>query len=384
MGIIRILQVLPTLSRAGTETFVLNSYRSIDKSRYEFIILALSSEYKDHEAEMIELGGTVLYCDLSFSTIKNLPKNILRLASILKGIDYDIIHCHKSSQCGPIFLASYIAGKKKCIAHSHFSVYDKATGGFLRRFVYSKILPFLTLKLGNVFCACSEESAVALYKSAVTPIIINNGIDIDSFTNIDIVMEKKLRDELSIPEGAKVYANLSRFDKVKNFPYVVDIFNEIHKKEPSSILILAGKKEDAYDSTIERINLYHLQDSIRILGQRTDVPVILQLTDCVIVPSLNEGFSYQLLESQASSTPVVVSDVISKATDLELGLFNYLSLNDNAEYWAEVAMSTSKRIIEYSIIKETFEKHGLDIQSSAKQLDNVYYNLHKHNYVSRT
>ena len=369
---IKILQVLPTLSRAGTEMFVLNNLRAIDRSRFEFIILALSSKYKELEPDMLDLGASVHYCDIEFASIHKLTKNLFRLAAILKNIEYDVIHCHKSSQCGPIFLASLLSGKKKCIAHSHFSVYDEQTGGYIRRFIYSKIFPLLTIKLSNILCACSETSANALYGSGVNSVIVKNAIDIQKFMEKDEAAIRRLREELSIPEGVKVFANISRYAKVKNLTFVVDVFKEIHKEDPLSVLVLAGKKEETYDEIVEKIISCSLMDSVRLLGQRTDVNVLLHLADCVIFPSLNEGFPYQVIEAQAASTPIVVSDCITHNVDLKMGLVSFVNLNESAHHWAKAAMSTSKLPIEDSLIRATFNKECLDIQSSARQLEEIY------------
>jgi len=53
-----------------------------------------------------------------------------------------------------------------------------------------------------------------------------------------------------------------------------------------------------------------LLDSVRFLGERTDVPEILQATDILVLPStLREGLSISLLEAMAARRPVVASDV---------------------------------------------------------------------------
>lgn len=46
---ITILHVVPTLSLAGTELFVLNNFRAIDKERFQFAFLAFSDKYNNLE-----------------------------------------------------------------------------------------------------------------------------------------------------------------------------------------------------------------------------------------------------------------------------------------------------------------------------------------------
>lgn len=372
---ITILHVVPTLSLAGTEMFVMNSFSAIDKDRFQFAFLAFSDEYNNLEQKIREIGGTVYYCNLDYNSVYSLYNNIFKLKSILKEIDYDILHCHVSSQCGPVFLASFLAGKKICVAHSHFSSYGKLTGGILRRFIYEKILPSFMFRLGKLFCACSDEAGKALFGENAKYVIVNNAIDTQRFSNYDQGRIDALRAELKIPEGVKVYGNFSRFEKPKNTPFIVDIFNEIQKIEKTSILILAGKKGDLYENTIEKISKYCLSDSVRILGQRADVNILLQLADCIIFPSINEGFGYQAIEAQAASTPVVLSYGIPKSVDLGLGLVKRISLSEGAGYWAEEIMKTKKIVLDKSLIEHTLEEHGLNISTNVKQLETLYASI---------
>ena len=375
---ITILHVVPTLSLAGTELFVLNNFRAIDKERFQFAFLAFSDKYNNLEKEIREMGGDVYCCNLDFNSIYFLLKNIFKLRSILKELDYDILHCHISSFCGPIFLASFLAGKKLCVAHSHFSSYEKPSGGVLRRFVYEKLLPSFMLRLGKSFCACSDEAGKALFGESANYVIINNAIDAFRFSNYDQDNIDALRTELRIPEGVKVYGNFSRFAKPKNIPFVVDIFNEIHKMEKSAVLILAGKKEGYYENTLEKISNCGLSDSVRILGQREDVNVLLQIADCIIFPSTNEGFGYLAIEAQAASTPVVLSDCIPKNVDLGLGLVKRVSLSENAKHWAEEAVSARKTLFDKSLIESTLENHGLSIKTNVKSLETLYSSIISH------
>lgn len=370
---IRILHILPTLSRAGTEAFVMNCLRGIDKSRFELAVFSLTDKDDDYGDEIRRLGATLFVENLSFSSVWTLPKNFCRFTRILKSIDYDILHCHVSSICGFIFLASYFAGKKRCVAHSHFSVYDKPTGSFLRRLLYGRFSRFLMLKLGKVFCACSKESAEALYGPGPSCTFINNGIDIDCFAKVPEASAEKLRVELNIPEGVKVYGNISRYESPKNIPFVVDVFNEIHKMQPDSMLLLAGRRGSLYDETRSKVLSYGLEKDVIMLETRADVNVLMKVLDCVIFPSLNEGFSFSLIEAQTSSLPVLASDSLSEKMDFGLGLVYFLSLADGPEVWARKAISVGRADIDYLQIKEHLEDY--DIRHSVKKLERVYCDL---------
>ena len=55
----RILQVLATLNRGGAETMVINYYRALDKTKYQFDFLIHYAGKGDFEDEIIKMGGRV-------------------------------------------------------------------------------------------------------------------------------------------------------------------------------------------------------------------------------------------------------------------------------------------------------------------------------------
>ena len=63
-----------------------------------------------------------------------------------------------------------------------------------------------------------------------------------------------------------------------------------------------------------------------------DIPDIMRQSDVFVFPSRFEGLGIVLIEAQAMNLLCVSSDVVPRETDL--GLCEYLSLNQNAEQWA--------------------------------------------------
>ena len=55
----RILQVVTIMNRGGIETMIMNHYRVIDKSKYQFDFLVHRQERGDFDDEIEKLGGRV-------------------------------------------------------------------------------------------------------------------------------------------------------------------------------------------------------------------------------------------------------------------------------------------------------------------------------------
>ena len=59
---IKVLQVLPCLQRGGTEAFVLNHFRAIDRTRFQFDFLVFQEKETAYQSEIEQLGGNIYFC----------------------------------------------------------------------------------------------------------------------------------------------------------------------------------------------------------------------------------------------------------------------------------------------------------------------------------
>ena len=61
---IRVLHVIGGMNRAGAESMIMNIFRNIDHSRFQFDFLVYSEDKQDFENEIEYLGGRVIHTDL--------------------------------------------------------------------------------------------------------------------------------------------------------------------------------------------------------------------------------------------------------------------------------------------------------------------------------
>jgi len=75
-------------------------------------------------------------------------------------------------------------------------------------------------------------------------------------------------------------------------------------------VLLAGKPENAYRRKLEEIvRTLRLEDHVRLMGQRSDIPDLLAASDCFCLPSRCEVMPIALLESMALGLPAVATNV---------------------------------------------------------------------------
>ena len=118
----------------------------------------------------------------------------------------------------------------------------------------------------------------------------------------------KSRAEFGLPEGPLVGV-FSRLAPWKGQHVVLEALAKV----PGLQCVLAGSAlfgEDAYKARLEAdVVRLGLSDRVTFLGQRSDVPVLMQAVDAVIHPSVDpEPFGLTLVEAMLAGTPVIATD----------------------------------------------------------------------------
>lgn len=155
---------------------------------------------------------------------------------------------------------------------------------------------------------------------------------------------------------------------------MIEVFNEVHKINPNSVLILVGDGE--LKNTIEeKVKEYRLENNVIFTGVRNDVADLLSAMDVFVFPSIYEGLGIVVIEAQASGLPVISSDTIPKESKIT-DLIEYLPLKENAKYWAEKILNRKESKVRKNRIKDIIDA-GYDISTSSSKIERFYKLLQK-------
>lgn len=350
----------------GIEIFIMNIYRNIDRSKVQFDFLTTHDGKIAFEDEIIEFGGEIH--KVIYSKRESLIKHYISLEEFFKNNShrYQVIHMHMNNInfIRPLKLAKKY-GIPIRICHSHNAGnmhrnYRKVQ--MFQEYINRKVIGRYTTHL----LACSNLAGNWMFHNNRFD-ILNNGIDTKKFLFNEEV-RRKVRCELSI-DNKKVIGTIGRLQYQKNPLFIIDIFNQMKKKDINTVLIMVGEgplKEEVE----ERIKSYKLEDSVFLLGARNDIPELLQAFDLFLLPSRFEGLGIVLIEAQASGLPCLTSkDVVpeeARVTDL----LTYVSLEELAQTWAVVALEVMKQT-RYDRSKEVL-KQRYDIRQTVAQLEKIY------------
>ena len=220
----RILHFQGRMGKGGAETFMMNAYRNIDRSKYQFDFL-IYNDFKNvtpYNEEIHCLGGKIY-------SVPNPKKNIIgyvrAVKDLLKDKKFDIVHSEVFFGSGLNLWLAKKAGVKQRIVHSHATSDGKGNNLLLKgaRKVFDKMMR----DNATDYLACSYEAGIALFGSSQPFIFVPNGIDIEKYKNVE-KSKKMIRESLGISEDSVVIGNIGRFENQKNHQFLISIFQSIY------------------------------------------------------------------------------------------------------------------------------------------------------------
>lgn len=357
---IRILQVVTYMGRGGLETMLMNYYRNIDRSKVQFDFLTHRSEKADYDDEIEALGGKIYH----LPRLNPFSRGYLSaLDSFFKEHrEYQVVHCHQDCLSGVVLKVAKANGVKFTIAHAHSASQDKNLK-YLIKVIAKKNIK----KYSDQLFACGDEAGKWMFETDDFK-VINNAIDTDLYTyNQEKSLE--IRQKLGI-EGRFVVGHVGRFSYPKNHKFIVDVFDEIQKIEPDSVLMLVGDG-DLRGEIEDKVKALGLEEKVKFMGVRSDVNDLMQAMDVFLFPSLYEGLPVTMVEAQASGLKCIISDKVPTECAFTDNV-QVVKLEDSPKIWAN-------QVLEYKNYdrrntKQDIEKANFDIKANAKWLQEFYLN----------
>ena len=291
---IRILQCVNDMHRAGLETMLMNYYRHIDRTKIQFDFLTHRPYRSDYDDEIEALGGKIYYAPRLYP--QNYPKYFKWMKQFFKEHpEYKIVHSHIDAMSYLPLKAAKMAGVPIRIAHSHSTSIDKDFKYLLKQIYRYKLNSVTT----NEF-SCGELAGDFLFRNKEYT-IIPNAVEAKKFY-FDKNVRNKIRDDMAISLNTLVLGHVGRISYPKNHKFLIDIFKEVYSMKPNSKLLIVGSGE------MEKEIKSYAQESgineqIVFLGNRSDTNLLYQAFDIFMLPSLFEGVPLVGVEAQFSDLP---------------------------------------------------------------------------------
>ena len=304
---IKIVSIITGLANGGTEKMLLKLLEKVDRKRFDFIIISLTS--KGDIGERIEKLGYRVY-PIFMGKFPN-PKKFWQLVTLLKELKPNLVHTRLNH-------ANLVGGIAAKIANI-----DKVCWGVHQSnisFRHNKLFTILTIKvcallskrIPSCILANSKEARdvhIGIGFSKSKFYVIPNGFDLSRFKP-NHNSKGSLLEELHLPQNTKLIGLIGRYDSQKNHKGFFDMAAEVAKKFENVHFVLAGDKVDSHNIKLKKlIKNIGLETKVHLLGFRDDVPKIMASLDVLVSSSVGEAFPNVLGEAMSSEVPCVATNV---------------------------------------------------------------------------
>lgn len=239
--------------------------------------------------------------NLNINSINGFLKNISKVRAIINKFQPDVVHAHMFHAIIYARLLRLTCFMKKLICTAHSTKF----GGAIHKNIY-RLTDFLSDVNTNVSKEATQNfinQGIFNLKKTVT---VTNGVNIDKF-RFDIIKRQKLRYKFGLSDDTNVFMAVGRFNQAKDYPNMLKAFSLYkHQGQCFKLFIVGdGELRDQIETLIQQ---YGLKEDIILLGIRSDVSELFNMSDFFILSSAWEGLPTVLLEAMATERVIVTTD----------------------------------------------------------------------------
>jgi glycosyltransferase involved in cell wall biosynthesis len=262
------------------------------------------------------------------------PRAILRLSRELRSFRPHVVHCHMPQANLLARVTRAFHPIPAVISTLHNTTMEKVNGGSGRFLEMAHGLTDRLSDLTTVICSPAvrgyvERGAVPSDKIQV----YYNGVNTARYRPNPEV-RRQMRDALNL-DGLFVWLAVGRFTLAKAYPTMIRAFAKLIQKnlKPSVLLICGqGPLEHEVRALIQSCGV---EEHVRLLGIRPDIPQIMNASDAFVLSSSLEGLPMVLLQAAASGLPIAATSVGGNVEAVIDGRTGFLVGPGNPEALAE-------------------------------------------------
>jgi glycosyltransferase involved in cell wall biosynthesis len=328
---LKILHIAFTMHARGTETWLMNVLRRIDKSRFQLDFLTVDGERGVYDPEIQALGGTLYSCPHPDN--KGAFLRGLREVLETKG-PFDVVHAHPYTLSGLALMQAARAGVPVRIVHSHTDRRKARRDKSICRRAYIGAMKKLIGRTATYGLAASKDAAVSLFGKRWDKNprwnVMHCGIDLEPFKKAK--SKREIRLELGVPQEAHVMGHVGSFHFEKNHEFLFHLFEKMATSDLKLHLVLVGDGplKEKYQDRVKTLNL---EKRVIFTGVRADIPDLLKAMDVFVFPSLFEGLGLAIVEAQAAGLPCLVADSVPQEASVVDGAVTFLPLENSENQW---------------------------------------------------
>lgn len=307
MSPVRILYCTGDFKGAGTQRYLLNLVRTLDRSRFHPEVACLSKQGELRTA--MEATGVPIDCFPLGGSLWH-PRSLASVVALARRIrgSFDLVHTLLGHANVVGLLACALAGHRRVVA-SQRSTHPADFGS--ARSATVALGRALFRRVARRILVNNEAVATALREQGISDeriVLVPNGIDTDRLR--PTADRSAARREAGLDADVPVVGYVGRLIPEKGLPRVLAASEILAVRHPELRVLVAGDGPARAD--VERsASVGVLRGRVRFLGFREDVERIYPLLDVFAFPTTyEEGTPHVVLEAMACGVPVVAQRVV--------------------------------------------------------------------------
>jgi len=285
------------------------------------------------------------------------------LRTELRHGEYDVLHCHHDIVSAVYLLAALGMPIRRRIVHVHNADEAVLTPSRFKQRLYREPMRRVCLFMADRIVGISNHTLdTFLAGRARRPerdAVHHYGLDPTRFENV-AADRTAFRRQWGFPEEAAILLFGGRLVPEKNPVFAVDVLAHLRCIERRAVAVFVGAGSQEPD-VLARARELGVENSVRLLGWRNDLPEIMSCSDWFILPHPEhpvEGFGLAVVEAQLAGLRMLLSRGIPDDPLLPTASFRRLALAVGPEQWARAAMEllnspTSSRGVALAALRES-------------------------------
>jgi len=355
-GQVRVLHISPSVRGYGAERLVVELLTHLSNSDVDAALLTI---YEPPAG-----AGEALPFRVIHAGRKN-RKDRLFLWKLIREIHRyrpDIVHTH--THVGKYWgrIAAVCAGSR-CIVHTEHNPCD------FRRTPVERAADWMLHRATARVVTFFKDQGLRLSRFERLPlrkvVVIPNGLALPA----PVENRVRAREQLGIARDEFSILVVGRMEYQKNHILALRAFAGLHRQtRAKALLMFAGSGEN--EVTLRGLaRALQIEDRVRFLGYRTDLPALLPSADLLLMTSWFEGMPLALLEAMTAGVPILSTPWLGARDMLGDGRFGLLARDfEPVQVAAEIERAIARPLLRRSVAARA-QRHVREAYDVGKMVD---------------
>ncbi|APY09621.1 hypothetical protein BWZ20_07030 [Winogradskyella sp. J14-2] len=311
----------------------------------------------------------------------------VKLPKVVKSYNCDVLHC--TSNTAPLNAKIPLITTLHDVIFKEGSILSQLTtsaswyqkiGNLYRRLIVDavvnkshQIITVSNFEKQNISNVCGlDDSKIQT---------VHNGVNASFTTEISASKKDNVRKKYNLPN--QFLLHIGNTDPRKNTARVLKAFNRyVNTLSKDTKLVLVGLDNTKLSIILKNFDLENeLADKIVLTGYVSDedLPVIFNLSEVFLFPSLREGFGIPIIEAMACGVPVITSNTSSMpevAGDAAL----LVDPNNEKAIFEAIQKIQSNKIFKNELVEKGLKQYqSFSWENAAKKVLNIYQQFNHKN-----